>query len=171
MSNALPLWLEIRPMTMMSPEPPLTRSSGISTDARSLLIACLVLAVIGFAFFHYWCRCAPWVGPHIASAQVGPPPAGSTPWKDPSAEPRDSRLPGGLDNVGTVPAPKGPTICPWAHDRAVDGELPRDYSVNCPHWQRWTHDPAYDVPHRYRPHERNDRELEILEAHVHHASY
>jgi hypothetical protein len=156
-------------MTMMSPEPPPTLASGISTDARSLLIACVGLAVIGFAFFQYWYRYPPSVERSIVSTQVGPPPAKSTPWKDSSAAPWDSRLPGHLDNVGTVAAPKGPTICPWAHDRAVDGELPRDYSVNCPHWQRWTHDPAYDIPHRY--HQPNDREPEILEVHVHHASY
>jgi hypothetical protein len=103
---------------------------------------CLGLAVIGFAFFHDWCRYPPSVEPSIASAQVGPPPAESTPWKGAPAEPRGSRLRRELDNAGIVPQPKGKTICPWAHDRAVDGELPRDYSVNCPHWQRWTRDHA-----------------------------
>ena len=152
-------------MTMMSPEPPLAQPPGLSTDARSLLIACLGLAVIGFAFFHYWCP--PSVEPYIASVQVGPPPAESTPWKDP----RDSGLHGALDNAGIVPPPRGPTICPWAHDRAVDGELPRDYSVNCPHWQRWTHDPAYDNSRRPHPHQPNNREPEILEVRVHHVSY
>jgi hypothetical protein len=129
-------------MTMMSPEPPLAQPSGISTDARSLLIACLGVAAIGFAFFHSWCRYPPSVEPYIASAKVGPPPAESTAWKASPAEPRGSSLRGKLDNAGIVPQPKGKTICPWAHDRAVDGELPRDYSVHCPHWQRWTRDPA-----------------------------
>jgi hypothetical protein len=156
-------------MTMMSPEPPLTRSSGISTDARSLLIACLGLVVTGFAFFHYWYRHPPSVEPSIASAQVSPRPAESTPWKEPPAGPGISRLPGEPDKVGAVPQPKGPTICPWAHDRAIGGELPRDYSVNCPHWQRWIHDPTYDIPRRH--HQPNDREQEILEVHVHHASH
>ena len=48
-TSALSGW-ELRPMTMMSPEPPLTQLSGISTDARNQLMACLGFAVIGFAF-------------------------------------------------------------------------------------------------------------------------
>jgi hypothetical protein len=153
-------------MTMTSPEPPQTRSSGISTDARSLLIACLGLAVIGFAFFHYVGRFPPSLEPHVANAQVGPPPAESTPWTHSAAYPEISALPGRPDAAGNVPQPKEPPVCPWAHDRAVDGELPRDYSVNCPHWQRWTHDPAYDIPHRHHP-----REPEILEIRIHRAGY
>ena len=153
-------------MTAISSEPPQNRSSGISTDARNLLIACLGLGVIGFALFHYVCRCPPSVEPYVASAQVGPPPAESTPWKDAPAEPVTSGLPGKPDPVVIAPQPKDPPLCPWAHARAVDGELPRDYSVNCPHWQRWTHNPASEIPHRHHLHE-----PEILEVHIHRASY
>jgi hypothetical protein len=151
-------------MTMMSPEPPLTQSSGISTDARSLLVACLGLALMGFVFFHYWCRCTPSVEPYLVGAQVGPPPAEATPWKDAAADPGPFPPPGPRQVGSVARQPKGPTTCPWAHDRAVDGALPRDYSVNCPHWQRWTHDRASDTPH-------HPPEPAILEVHVHRASY
>ena len=149
---------------MMSPERALTQSSGISTDARSLLIACLFLAVIGFVVFHYWCWCPPSVEPYVVGAQLGPPPAEATPWKVSAADPGSFRPPGPPEVGGVARQPKEPTICPWAHDRAVDGELPRDYSVNCPHWQRWTHDRAYAIP-------RHPREPEIVEVHVHRAGY
>ena len=137
------------------PEPP---RPGIGVDLRNLIILLMIAAVI-FGVVRQCHRTtsepetkppssekqlapeAPQVEqPQVEQPQVGQPPAGQ-----PKAGQSQAGQPqAGQPEVGQLqakqPQAKHMASCRTAVERMdKNGALPRDYSINCPYWQWWTH--------------------------------
>jgi len=108
------------------PEPP---RPGIGVDLRNLIILVMIVAVIFGAVRQ--CQRTPEPKPQLPPQEKSPP--SETPQALPSETPQAKHM----------------ASCRTAAERMdKNGALPRDYSINCPYWQRWTHN---EPPHAQVP--------------------
>jgi hypothetical protein len=127
------------------PEPP---RPGIGVDLRNLIILVMIVAVIfGVVRQCHHTTPEPETKPPSAEKQLAPetpqveqPQAG----QPQAGQPQVGQPQVGQPQVGQLqakqPQAKHMASCRTAAERMdKNGALPRDYSINCPYWQWWTH--------------------------------
>jgi hypothetical protein len=144
------------------PEPP---RPGIGVDLRNLIILLMIVAVIIGAFRQ--CHYSKGTEDKIVSAPEDQPTSTpqdrptstpqdrptSTPQERPTSTPqegststpeeRSTSTPQEKSSSPEAPQSKRATRCLTATQRMdKNGVLPRDYSINCPYWQWWSHKPT-----------------------------
>ena len=116
-----------------APEP---RRSGIGVDVRNFLILVMIGAII-FGVVRQCHSTPPEQKPLSPSEQEPLSPSQEKP-SAPSQEKPSSP---------ETPHPQRTASCRTAAERMdKNGALPRDYSINCPYWQWWTHNAAPPRP-------------------------